>query len=106
MPCREIAGRARNEIRHCRDGLNPVITGLNCPASAGQCFSPTNRHLADKEGAGSRMVLIMQPPVKSLGHMCLFAAVSEKMAYSENNLFLCTNVGTMRAYHIANHMKT
>ena len=44
-PAVKLRAHARNEIRHYRDGLNPVITGLNCPAEAGQCFIPTNRHL-------------------------------------------------------------
>ena len=44
-PAVKLRAHARNEIRHYRDGLNPVITGLNCPASAGQYFIPINRHL-------------------------------------------------------------
>ena len=34
---------------------------------------PTNRHIADKEGAGSKTVLITQSIVKSLGHMWNFS---------------------------------
>ena len=32
----KLRTKVRNEIRHYCGGLNPVITGLNCPAYTGQ----------------------------------------------------------------------
>ncbi|MBR5195269.1 MAG: hypothetical protein IKW48_03915, partial [Akkermansia sp.] len=56
-PAVKLRAEARNEIRHYRDGLNPVITGLNCPASAGQCFIPAKSSFGgERGGAGSRGV--------------------------------------------------
>ena len=54
LPATPRLGVQRNFAR--RDGLRDY----SCPA---------NRHLAHKEGAGSKTVLIMQSIVKSLGHM-------------------------------------
>ena len=79
-PAVKLRAHARNEIRHYRDGLNPVITGLNCPASAGQYFSPTNRHLPICGADYSEPQLINQAIATYLGphtprlHTCFLFA--------------------------------
>ena len=46
---------------------NGYVFGTEVPCSEG--FEPHKSPLADKEGTGSKTVLIMQSIVKSLGHM-------------------------------------
>ena len=75
--CTHVSQRLLRQIGVCRADVsgrsdfsppNGYVFGTKVPCSEG-FEPPPKRHLAHKEGTGSKTVLIMQSIVKPLGHM-------------------------------------